>query len=49
MAHHTITDRTLALAGIFQAAALVQHIANRGSVDPQALEISIRYTHVSLI
>jgi high frequency lysogenization protein len=42
MAHHTITDRTLALAGVFQAAGLVQQIANRGSVDPQTLEVCIR-------
>jgi high frequency lysogenization protein len=42
MAHHTLTDRTLALAGVFQAAGLVQQIANRGSVDPQPLEVCIR-------
>jgi high frequency lysogenization protein len=42
MAHHTLADRTLALAGVFQAAGLVQNIANRGSIDPQALEVCIR-------
>lgn len=42
MAEHTITDRTLALAGIFQAAGLVYQMANRGSADPQPLETSIR-------
>jgi len=42
MVHHTVTDRTLALAGVFQAAGLVQQIANRGSVDPRALEVCIR-------
>ena len=42
MAHHTITDRTLALAGVFQAAGLVQQMATRGNADPQAFETSIR-------
>lgn len=41
MAEHTITDRTLALAGIFQAASLVQEMADRGSAGPQALQTSL--------
>lgn len=32
---YTITDRTIALAGIFQAAQLVQQIANAGNADEQ--------------
>ena len=39
---HSITDRTIALAGIFQAAQLVQQIANTGSTDEQALEACIQ-------
>jgi high frequency lysogenization protein len=42
MVHHTLSDRTLALAGVFQAAGLVQQAATRGSADPGALEISLR-------
>lgn len=42
MAQHSITDRTLALAGIFQAAGLVQEMADRGSADPEAFLTSIR-------
>jgi high frequency lysogenization protein len=42
MTHQTITDRTLALAGIFQAAGLVQQMASRGTADPAPLEVSIR-------
>ncbi len=30
---HSITDKTLALAGIFQAATLVQHVATRGIAE----------------
>jgi high frequency lysogenization protein len=41
MAQHGITDRTLALAGIFQAAGLVQEMAERGSTDPEAFQTSI--------
>ena len=41
MTQHTLTDRTLALAGIFQAAGLVDQMANRGSADHQALEICV--------
>lgn len=41
MTQHTITDRTLALAGLFQAAGLVQQMAERGNADPQAFEVSI--------
>lgn len=39
---YTITDRTIALAGIFQAAQLVQQIANTGNADEQALETCIQ-------
>lgn len=35
------TDRALALAGVVQAAALVQQIARKGMTDSQALEASI--------
>lgn len=37
-----LTDQTLALAGLFQAAALVDHTARRGTADPTAFEVSIR-------
>ena len=42
MAQRSITDRTLALAGIFQAAALVQQMAEKGRADPEAFQTSIR-------
>ncbi|WP_303903191.1 high frequency lysogenization protein HflD [Thiohalomonas denitrificans] len=38
----SITDRTLALAGIFQAVYLVDQVARRGSANPAAFETSIR-------
>lgn len=38
---YTNTDRTLALAGVFQAASLVQQVARKGMADSQALEASI--------
>ncbi|MEI6542349.1 MAG: high frequency lysogenization protein HflD [Methylococcales bacterium] len=38
---NTITNQTIALAGIAQAAALVQQFATKGSCDPVALETSI--------
>lgn len=38
----TITDRTIALAAIFQAARLVQQVANTGNVDQQEFETSIQ-------
>jgi len=38
---HTIQDRTLALAGTFQAAYLVHQIATQGMTDTAALEASI--------
>ena len=34
---YTITDRTVALAGMFQATHLVEQIANSGNTDEQAL------------
>ncbi len=39
---YTITDRTIALAGMFQAAHVVQQIASTGNTDEQALETCIR-------
>ncbi|SCZ59208.1 high frequency lysogenization protein HflD [Thiohalomonas denitrificans] len=38
----SVTDKTLALAGIFQAVYLVDQVARRGSADPAAFETSIR-------
>lgn len=43
----TITDKTLALAGIFQAATLVDQVARHGSADPAAFETSIRSLFVT--
>lgn len=42
MTQHTLSDRTLALAGIFQAADLVHQMATRGSADNEALAVCIR-------
>ena len=39
---YTITDRTIALAGIFQATQLVQYIASTGNAVEQDLETCIR-------
>lgn len=39
---YTLTDRTIALAGIFQATQLVQQIANTGNTDELALEACIQ-------
>ncbi|TRX02601.1 high frequency lysogenization protein HflD [Candidatus Methylobacter oryzae] len=41
MSLNTITNQTIALAGIAQAAALVQQLATDGSADSSALEASI--------
>ena len=38
---NTITNQTIALAGIAQAAALVQQLATTGTADPVAMEVSI--------
>ncbi len=38
---YTITDRTIALAGIFQATQLVQNIANTGNADEQDVETCV--------
>ena len=38
---NTITNQTIALAGIAQAAALVQQLATTGTADPAAMEASI--------
>jgi high frequency lysogenization protein len=38
---NTITNQTIALAGIAQAAALVQQLATKGSADEAALQTSI--------
>ena len=39
--NYDVRDRTLAFAGIYQAASLVQQIARRGLVDSAAMEASI--------
>ena len=39
---YSITDRTIAIAGIYQAAYLVQQIANTGTPDEKAYETCIR-------
>lgn len=39
---YSITDRTIALAAIFQAAQLVQKIANTGNIDEQEFETCIQ-------
>jgi high frequency lysogenization protein len=39
-----LTDKTIALAGIFQCAALVHHIAGRGSIDETDLTTCVRST-----
>jgi high frequency lysogenization protein len=38
----TITDRTLALAGLFQSARLVQELAREGRTDTSAFITSIQ-------
>ncbi|MBI5040696.1 MAG: high frequency lysogenization protein HflD [Gammaproteobacteria bacterium] len=38
---HTLTDRTLALAALFQAAQLVQHVARRGHAADSDIETCI--------
>ncbi|NVD35389.1 high frequency lysogenization protein HflD [Marinobacter lutaoensis] len=44
----TLYDQTLALAGVFQAARLVQQTAHGIPVDPRALETSIRSLFVTV-
>lgn len=39
--NHTIRDRCIALAGVFQACSLVQQIANRGMANSAIIEVSI--------
>lgn len=41
MAQHTFTERTIALAGVFQAAVVVNAIATKGSVDSLDLATSV--------
>jgi high frequency lysogenization protein len=41
------TDRTLALAGIFQASYLVQQIARTGTVDPESFDNSVHTIFVT--
>ncbi|PIE43739.1 MAG: lysogenization regulator HflD [Gammaproteobacteria bacterium] len=43
---HTLADQTLALAGIFQAAALVRQIAHNGSCHPISFETSIKSIYI---
>ena len=38
---HTMRDRCIALAGVFQACALVQQIANRGSANSAVIDTTI--------
>lgn len=38
---YTLRDRVMALAGVFQAAQLVQEMARNGRADPQDLETSL--------
>ncbi|MCK9394779.1 MAG: high frequency lysogenization protein HflD [Methylobacter sp.] len=47
MSLNTITNQTIALAGIAQAAALVQQLATTGAADSVALEASIGSLFVS--
>ncbi len=47
MSLNTITNQTIALAGIAQAAALVQQLATTGTVDSAALESSIASLFIS--
>ncbi|MEJ2688237.1 MAG: high frequency lysogenization protein HflD [Gammaproteobacteria bacterium] len=37
----TLSDRCLALAGVFQATELVQQVARQGQADPQAVEATL--------
>ena len=41
MSEQAEQNRVIALAGLFQAAALVQQIAREGSVDPEAFQVSV--------
>ena len=41
MSLNTITNQTIALAGIAQAAALVQQLATKGNADSEAMESSL--------
>lgn len=45
--HHTIDEQVIALAGIFQAAALVQKIAHTAQYDSTILESSIKSLFVT--
>jgi high frequency lysogenization protein len=47
MSLNTITNQTIALAGIAQAAALVQQLATTGSADSSALETTIASLFIS--
>jgi high frequency lysogenization protein len=39
---YSITDRTIAIAGIYQAAALVQQVATTGTLDEKSFETCIK-------
>lgn len=39
---YSITDRTIAIAGIYQAVSLVQQIANTGSLDEKSFETCLK-------
>ncbi len=43
----TLRDKTLALAGIFQAASLVKAVANRGMADRHDVEMTLRTLFVT--
>ena len=44
---YSIEDQTIALAGVFQSAALVNQIAHRGNAPESAIEASIRAVFVT--
>jgi high frequency lysogenization protein len=39
---YSLTDRTIAIAGVYQAATLVQQIANTGALNEKSFEASIK-------
>lgn len=44
---HTFREQVIAFAGMWQAAALVQQVARRGSIDPDEFETCIRSLFVT--
>ena len=45
----SLTDQTLALAGVFQAATLVSQVAHQGRCADSSLETCLRSLFLSLI